>query len=165
VGESVLEWAVQASRAPAEIIMYRQILVALDGSDSSQRALDEVLRMGAAPDARVRVVHVTDSAALSAYPVHYRAEVREAARRVLDAAQVRLRAAGIDCDSELEETRTPEDSVADTLQRCAQRMDADLVVMGTRGRAGLPRLVLGSVAEAFLRQSTCAVLLTRCAGT
>ena len=151
-----------ATRA-AEIIMYFNILVALDGSESSQRALEEALRIAATPDTRVRVVHVTDAAALASYPVQYRTQVREAARRVLDAAQDRLRAAGIECDSELEETRTPEDTVADTLQRCAEKMHADLVVMGTRGRGGLPRLVLGSVAEAFLRQSTCAVLLTRAA--
>lgn len=143
--------------------MYRNILIALDGSESSQRALEEVLSMGALPGARVRVVHVTDAAALSSYPVHYRSQVLGAARRVLAVAQERLRAAGIDCDSELEETRNANDSVAQTLQRCADHMPADLVVMGTRGRAGLRRLVLGSVAEAFLRHSTCPVLLTRSA--
>ncbi|SAK63972.1 universal stress protein [Caballeronia catudaia] len=143
--------------------MYRHILVALDGSESSQRALEEVLCLGASPGTRVRLVHVLEASALASYPVNYRSQVRDAARRVLDAAQERLRAAGIECESELDETRTPDDSIADALQRSAQRMDADLVVMGTRGRGGLPRLVLGSVAEAFLRHSTCAVLLTRSA--
>jgi len=41
------------------------------------------------------------------------------------------------------------------------QMLADVVVMGTHGRTGLRRLALGSVAEAFVRRSTCAVLLTR----
>lgn len=143
--------------------MYRNILVALDGSESSQRALDEVLRIGASPGTCVRLVHVSDTSALASYPVHYRRQVQAAARRVLNAAQERLREAGIACDSKLEETRTPDDSIALTLQRCAEHMHADLVVMGTHGRGGLTRLVLGSVAEAFLRRSTCAVLLMRSA--
>ncbi|SAL02357.1 universal stress protein [Caballeronia calidae] len=139
--------------------MYRNIFVALDGSDCAQRALDEALRIGAG--ARVRVVLVLDTTALSSFPVSYRASMAEEGRRTLDSARARLTEAGIECETELAETRNVTDSVAQCLQRRAADMPADLVVMGTHGRTGLKRLALGSVAEVFVRRSVCPVLLTR----
>ncbi|SAK93967.1 universal stress protein [Caballeronia ptereochthonis] len=141
--------------------MYRNIMVALDGSESSQRALDEAGHIAKCSGARVRMVFVADAAALASYPVRYRSEVFGDARRMLDDAQTRLRAAGTECETQLLETQSTTDSVARCLQRCAAQLPADLVVMGTHGRAGFRRLVLGSVAEAFLRHSTCPVLLIR----
>ncbi|WP_250516548.1 universal stress protein [Caballeronia sp. INDeC2] len=139
--------------------MYRNILVALDGSECSQRALDEAIRIGAR--ARVRVVFVIDVAALSSYPAHYRVSVREEGTLTLEIAYARVLDAGIDCETELAETLNVTDTIAKCLQRRAVHMPADVVVMGTHGRTGLRRLALGSVAEAFVRRSTCPVLLMR----
>ena len=141
--------------------MYKNVVVALDGSETSQRALEEAIRAGEGSGARVCAVFVADTAALASYPVSYRSEVFGSARRVLDDAQKRLHAAGMTCETQLLETRTTTESVAQCLQRCVEQMKADLVVMGTHGRAGVQRLVLGSVAEAFLRQATCPVLMIR----
>ncbi|KAK45139.1 universal stress protein UspA [Caballeronia jiangsuensis] len=139
--------------------MYRNILVALDGSECSQRALDEAIRIGTL--ARVNIVFVIDVAALSSFPAQYRVSVREDGTRTLEIAYARAIAAGIDCETELAETRNVTDTIAKCLQRRAAHMPADLVVMGTHGRTGLRRLALGSVAEAFVRRSTCPVLLMR----
>jgi len=139
--------------------MYRNIMVALDGSDCAQRALDEAIRIGAR--ASVRVVLVIDSAALSSYPAQYRVTVREEGGQALEIAYARLVDAGIECETEMVETRNVTDTIAKCLQRRAVAMAADLVVMGTHGRTGLQRLALGSVAEAFVRRATCPVLLTR----
>ena len=141
--------------------MYENIMVALDESESSQRALDEAIRIGKGSAATVRAVFVGDAAALASYPVRYRSEVFSNARRMLESAEERLRAAGMKCETQLLETQTTTDSVAQCLQRCAAQTPTDLVVMGTHGRAGVRRLVRGSVAETFLRQSTCPVLLVR----
>ena len=69
--------------------MYRNILVALDGSECSQRALGEAIRIGAR--ARVCVVFVIDVAALSSYPARYRVSVREEGTRALEIAYARHR--------------------------------------------------------------------------
>jgi nucleotide-binding universal stress UspA family protein len=53
------------------------------------------------------------------------------------------------------------DDIKSCLQRCVRRQGGDLVVMGTQGRHGVGRPVLGSVAEQFLRMSTCPVMLIR----
>lgn len=145
--------------------MYKNILVALDGSTSSQRALDEAIRIAACEPATVLAIFVVDAGAVSSYPVQFRWQVRNIGRQTLEAAQGRLRAAGIECEIDLQETRDVTDSVAQCLLRCAAQMPADLVVMGTRGRSGLRRLALGSVAESFVRGSMCPVLLTRATGT
>ena len=139
--------------------MYRNILVALDGSDCSQHALNEAIRIGAR--AKVRVMFVIDAAALSSYPALHRVNVREEGGRTLEVAHARLSSAGIDCETELAETRNVTDTIAKCLQRRAAQMPADLVVMGTHGRTNMRRVALGSVAEAFVRRSTCPVLLTR----
>ncbi|WP_321800967.1 universal stress protein [Caballeronia sp. J97] len=139
--------------------MYRNIMVAFDGSECSQRALDEAIRIGAR--AKVYIVYVVDGAALSSYPSQHRVSVREEAGHALDVAYARVIDAGIECETELAETRNVTDTVAKCLQRRVVHMPADLVVMGTHGRSGLQRLALGSVAEAFIRRSTCPVLLAR----
>jgi nucleotide-binding universal stress UspA family protein len=141
--------------------MYRNIMVALDGSEPSQRALDEAIRCGKGSQARVRAVFVADAAALSSYPVRHRNEVFSNARRMLDGAQERVHAAGLECETQLLETENTTDTVARCLQRFATQTQVDMVVMGTHGHTGIRRLVLGSVAEAFLRHSTCPVLLIR----
>jgi nucleotide-binding universal stress UspA family protein len=64
-------------------------------------------------------------------------------------------------DTEIVETQGIAEDIASALLRCVQRRGADLVVMGTHGRRGLRRMVLGSVAERFVRYTTCPVLLVR----
>lgn len=68
---------------------------------------------------------------------------------------------GVACANELVETEPLNDDIAQTLQRCAERLGAELVVLGTHGRRGMKRIVLGSVAEHFVRIATCPVLLVR----
>lgn len=139
--------------------MYRSIVVAFDGNEQSQRALDEAVRLGTGSQATVRVVFVADAAALSSYPVRYRDEVFGNARRMLDGARERVRAAALACETYVLETQNTTDSVARCLQRFVTQIQGDLVVMGTHGHTGIRRLVLGSVAEAFLRHAACPVLL------
>ncbi|WP_277182924.1 universal stress protein [Caballeronia sp. BR00000012568055] len=141
--------------------MYGNIMVAMNDSESSQRVLDEALRMGDAAKTTIRLLFVADGRALSSYPVAYRETTRRQAQELLDAAQLRVRQAGLKCEIRLEETLSTVDSVVDCLLRHAASMPADLAVMGTHGRGGWMRLAKGSVAESFARRSTCPVLLTR----
>ncbi|SDH31414.1 universal stress protein [Paraburkholderia phenazinium] len=146
--------------------MYQNILVAVDGSASSLRALNEAIQMAKLARGKVTALYVLDHSSTFTYAGEYepRAMVdalHEDARRVLGEVQKRITELQVPGDVEVIETDGIGEDVASCLQRCAQSRGADLFVMGTHGRRGIRRLVLGSVAERFLRFSTCPVLLVR----
>lgn len=146
--------------------MYRDIVLAVDNSPSSRRAIQEAVRMAAVAKAMVHAVYVVDKSALFNYggyydPLELLDALRAEGKDALEQARQALAAAGVRSEEELIETENLADHVENALQRYAERCGADLVVMGTHGRRGVQRLVLGSVAERFLRFSTCPVMLVR----
>lgn len=146
--------------------MYRNIMLAVDGSSSSKRAIEEAVRIASLARASVHAVYVVDKSALFNYGGYYDPQalleaLRSDGRDSLGQVQAALGAAGVAGEEEMIETESMADDVAACLQRYAERRGVDLVVMGTHGRRGVPRLVLGSVSERFLRFSTCPVMLVR----
>lgn len=146
--------------------MYRNIMLAVDDSPSSRKATQEAVRMAALAKATIHAVYVVDKSALFNYGGYYdpnalvealRSEGKAALSQVHDACV----AAGVRCEQEIVETEGIADHIENALQRYVERCNADLAVMGTHGRRGVQRLVLGSVAERFLRFSTCPVMLVR----
>src|SRR6202051_3493259 len=85
-------------------VMYRNILVAMDGSESSKCALNEAIRVAAFTTAKLRVVFVLDASEMSAYPVGFRDVLREDGRRVLEDAQRNLAEGGVVGEVEIAET-------------------------------------------------------------
>lgn len=142
--------------------MYMRILVAVDGSQGSERALREALRLAAGPSATVRLVHVLD-ADLYRDTFGEDARAHEAWRRTgqkyLDQAAAIAREAGIQVETALLENAGQRTSrvIVDE----ASRWPADVVVLGTHGRHGLDHLLLGSVAEGVVRSATVPVLTVR----
>ncbi|PXW23139.1 universal stress protein [Paraburkholderia caballeronis] len=146
--------------------MYKKILVAMDGSDTSVEALDEALRMASVTQGDLRVVCVVDQVPFLPYAGYYDPgalidAARKDSAKVLENAQNAIARMGMKGDTELAETESVADDVPTCLKRCADRYGADLVVMGTHGRRGLKRMMLGSVAERFLRITTVPVLMVR----
>ncbi|MGF6920588.1 universal stress protein [Paraburkholderia sp. 40] len=146
--------------------MYRNILVAVDGSEASKCALDEAIRMAKLASAKLTAVYAIDQSAAFTYagacdPHLLTDAAREAGRRLLDDALVKMKALDVAGDSEIIETQGIAEDIASCIARCVERRGADLVVMGTHGRRGMRRMVLGSVAERFVRHSPCPVLLVR----
>jgi len=135
--------------------MYERILIALDGSETSKRALAEALRMAQLTGARLCVAHVIDAVEPFGMGLTY------VPKKLLEAARADAKAAGVICETELLEVQDVTDSVASCLHRCASRIGAQLVVLGTHGRRGVRRTWLGSVAEEFVRGAECPVLLVR----
>ncbi|GAB7524585.1 universal stress protein [Paraburkholderia sp. 2C] len=144
--------------------MYSNILVALDGSETSTRALDVALRLARESHALLHPLYVIE-VPLIAFdtpgfdPSIVREAFCEEGQRVIDAACSRMAKLGVDGSARVVEAAAPGEDVAYRIQRAATECGADLIVMGTHGRRGFRRLVLGSVAERALRSATCPVLL------
>lgn len=149
--------------------MYHRILVAVDGSPTSNLALLEASRV-AAPDAAVRVVSVVEdpawSAALepgAAYDTDLlHVSLVKAGKDILERARNLLKHKGIDARTHLVDlNESPGSSIPAAIMREAESWPADVVVIGTHGRRGFNRLLMGSVAENVLRSATRPVLLVR----
>ncbi|WP_323120301.1 universal stress protein [Burkholderia alba] len=146
--------------------MYQKIMVALDGSEVSKHGLREAIRIAATTGGRLLAVSIVDRSALFNYAGHFDpgallAASRDDGRRVLTEAEHDMRQAGVSGEAELIETDLLGEEIAERIARAARQFDADLVVLGTHGRRGVRRALLGSVAERFLRVSGCPVLMVR----
>lgn len=142
--------------------MYKRILVPVDGSDTATQALVAALQLARESGGRVRIAHVLDELAyLSGY--EYGANVLKVARdeagKILQDAMDVARAAGVPADSCLLEI--PGRRLGDVVAEEAQRWEADLVVVGTHGRRGLGRALMGSGAEQVVREAPVPVLVVR----
>lgn len=145
--------------------MYTNIMVAVDGSPSSNLALEEGLKVARSCGARLFAVFVVDQSLLITYagrmdPGALLDEVRRDGAAVLRSAERAISHAAVNGDTEIIETE-PGVDIAERLQRYVVERSIDLAVVGTHGRRGVRRLVLGSVAERLLRRSSCPVLLVR----
>jgi nucleotide-binding universal stress UspA family protein len=145
--------------------MEPRILVAVDDSPASARAVERGAELAQALAAELRLLHVVDLGWLSVGPeLALDVEARIAAHErtgdeLLAAALRRAEAAGVVATTKRKDTGSPAQSVADVVVAEAAEWGAGLVVVGTHGRRGLERLVLGSVAEAVARASEVPVLL------
>lgn len=136
--------------------MYNEILVPTDGSPAADAAAETALNLARRFDASLHAINVVE---LDESPTDAESEVAEEITRRGEEtlATLRDRAAdvGVSATTSVRET---EDPVHRTIIDYATDHDVDLVVMGTHGRTGLNRLVLGSVTERTLRTSPVPVL-------
>jgi len=146
--------------------MYKRILVPVDGSATSAKGLGEAIRLAKLTGARLALVNVVDEMSLAlgveAYASYSRdvlSALRDGAREILDNAQARAASAGVGADTKAIETFGAR--VADLIVDEAVAAKADLIVIGTHGRRGIGRLLLGSDAEQILRLAPIPVLLVR----
>jgi nucleotide-binding universal stress UspA family protein len=150
--------------------MFKRILVAIDGSPTSNRGFKTAVALAKSLSARLVVLHVIDERAVGiglsasgyvapAYVEDVIAALRDAGRKVLAKAQREAKAQGQEIDAHLVESLG--DGVAQTILRQARKIKPDLIVLGTHGRRGLARVVVGSDAETVLREANVPVLLVR----
>ncbi|HUZ02798.1 MAG TPA: universal stress protein [Thermomicrobiaceae bacterium] len=147
--------------------MYRRIDVAIDESEPASAALDAALRLAGEQQARLRAVYVVDLEPLLATGAEgINLDAVETAwcaagHRILERASSLAAAAGVDIETKLLETPKDGVDISDAIVADATSWKADVVVIGTHGRRGLARQLLGSVAEAVARTATMPVLLIR----
>lgn len=144
--------------------IYKQILVAIDGSTTGQRGLEEAIEIAAQTGARLRIIHIVDESIL-AYPnvgMSAQAVISqfvEAGNALLKTALEAAKQRGVEAETAFYEDIQAR--VAEMIVQDAKAWRADLIVLGTHGRRGLRRAALGSDAEAVVRNSPVPVLLIR----
>jgi len=145
--------------------MYARILAGVDGSAQAAHALRHAASLAKALGAELRIVHVVDMGVLPLAPelaldVERIVKARRAeGEKLLAEAVEQARTAGVTALARLVETGMPAQPVAAALVAEAAAWPADLMVLGARGRGGLERLLLGSVADGVARRSSVPVLL------
>jgi len=139
---------------------YRTVLIPTDGSDPANAALGVGLDVASATSAAVHLLSVVDVTSLG---VDVRADIQstaleEGAREILDAAAERATEAGVDPAATAVEFGG---SITREIRAYVADHDVDLVVVGTHGRTGFDRYVLGSVTEQLVRTASVPVLTVR----
>jgi len=145
--------------------MYQHVLVPVDGSQTSDLALREALKLIGAGKAELRIVHVVE-AVMPLLDVELlnveelRQAVHDAGLKILARAEAAAREAGVSAKTTLIEARAGA-RIANVIADEAGAWPADLIVIGTHGRRGVDHLLLGSVAEGVIRAAPAPVLLIR----
>lgn len=143
--------------------MYQRILVPVDASAPAQQGLAEAIQLAADQHAQLRVVHVLSDPPLNAPLPHGLAtdqalqSLHQAATKILEHAADTARAVGVGAETAVIEQHRHQ--IGEAIVKEADHWQADLIVMGTHGRRGVARAVLGSDAEYVLRHTPVTVLL------
>ena len=144
--------------------MFKHILVPVDGSATALQAVDTAIGLAKAHGSRVTAIFVVDPYPFTgvgtdfAYgQAEYLSAATAEANTAIKAAKARFEAAGIAVDSSVIESHSAWRGVVEA----AESAGADLIVMGSHGRKGLEKLVLGSVTQAVLSHTKRSVLVVR----
>lgn len=144
--------------------MFKRILVAVDGSSAALKAVDRAVEVARAFDGRVAVVNVID-----VYPFvgigadyafgqnEYTAAATASANQVLARAESAVAMAGLPCERRIIEGHAVHEGILDA----ARTLGADLIVMGSHGRRGIEKLLLGSTTQRVLSHTSLPVLVVR----
>ncbi|MBU1359505.1 MAG: universal stress protein [Gammaproteobacteria bacterium] len=145
--------------------MYSHILVPIDGSGTSERGLEEAIRLAGALRAQLRLLHVIDGfpmlmdmSAVASFDATMQ-HLRDFGAEVLAKAAKSATAADVETTTVVREITRGR--IADIVLDEVRTAKCDLIVMGTHGRRGFSRLALGSDADLVVRESPVPVLLVR----
>jgi nucleotide-binding universal stress UspA family protein len=147
--------------------MYRRILVPVDGSATSKLGMKHAVGLAKDQRARLRVLNVVDELALAPMIDGYGVtdmtilidSLKASGQKALDESVAIAQKGGVRAEAAMIEARGH--AVSDAILADAKKFGADLIVMGTHGRRGMNRLLLGSDAERVLRDSPVPILLIR----
>lgn len=147
--------------------MYKRIVVAVDGSETSGKALDEATKLAREMSAIILLLHVCEE-----MPVMWEPDgmnmilmqdslkaIADAGKELLEQHRKQLTEQGITVETKLVETYGGR--IGSVISEEAQKWNADLLVVGTHGRKGIAHFLIGSVAEDVTRTASMPVLLVR----
>lgn len=139
--------------------MFKKILVPLDGSEHSRKALETAIQIAQRFDGKITLIHVYSIGGLAASPepVHdFIQAIRRVGARILEEEEKKLKTKGIQVDTILVEGH-----VVDKIVKTCREGGFDLIVMGARGLSRAKELILGSVSEGVTRHACCPVLVVK----
>jgi nucleotide-binding universal stress UspA family protein len=145
--------------------MYKHLLIATDGSELAQKAIDHGLALTKALNAKVTAVTVTEpwtSVVTGEMAIAFSVDLYEqgaaaSAEQILSCVRASARNAGLACETLHVKDQFPAEGIIEA----AKLHGCDLIVMASHGRRGLSRLLLGSQANRVVTQSTIPVLICR----
>ncbi|AUX08871.1 universal stress protein UspA [Halalkaliarchaeum desulfuricum] len=138
--------------------MIERILLPTDGSEAAESAVERAYELADKFDAELHTMYVIEIEALPTFANLDTEPVREAHKRRGDELLTEIEEnapAGVNVTKAIEEGH-PESHIVDY----AEEHDIDVITMGTHGREGLGRVLIGSVTERVMRESPCSVLVT-----
>ena len=139
---------------------YKRIMVATDGSRPARKAVETGIDIAKLSGAKIYAVYVvvptTHSARDFGWEKAAMEHFRNEGKRAIGFVEETAKAAGIEVESVLIEGHP-----ADEIVKFAEQNDIEMIVMGTLGKTGLDRFLLGSVAENVVRHSKIPVLVVR----
>jgi len=142
--------------------MFANIVVPIDGSEPAAVAIDLALRMVKEQHAALSFIYVLEieKLAIATVPVSMNPELifdeaRKAAQEILTGAKTRAKKAGVEAD-----VRLLEGDCVDSVLQFARDNKSELIIIGSHGRTGITRALLGSVAEGIIRRAPVPVLVT-----
>ena len=153
--------------------MFEKILVPLDGSEQSLKALDVAVEVAVKFGGQLTLIHVYSVGGIVGYlpepsatvgvPVMSASDIsklaesaREAGKKILDEGKKRIKASGVDVHTLLEEGHAVHEIV-----RAAKEGKFELIVMGARGLSHIRELLLGGVSDAIMHHAVCPVLIVK----
>lgn len=147
--------------------MFNKILVALDGSEHSSKALSTAIQLAVRCESELVLFHAVQ---VNAYSAGYSIKVSDSARKVYEAvgqeqanailgdAEILAKGKGV---SNLKRVSQESRSVAKAILEASRTENAELIVIGTRGLTGLREMAMGSVAHKVSASADCPVLIDR----
>jgi nucleotide-binding universal stress UspA family protein len=153
--------------------MFKRILVPIDGSSTSNRGLEQAIALAKDQSARLCLLHVVDELPLNpglegtiylppTYVESVMKALRDKGQKLLAKAETRARQRRLRVETVLQKIRGR--PVAEVIIHQANKWRADVIVLGTHGRRGLSRLLMGSDAEMVVREAPVPVLLVHSPG-
>jgi nucleotide-binding universal stress UspA family protein len=141
--------------------MFNTILVAIDGSETSQRAFDKAVEMAKAGNANLHAAYVIETGLFSSLPADNTVEImynvlQNEGESVLDKAKVRAAAKGVTLTPHVKSGHAGSEVIT-----LADKIKADLIVVGSHGKSQTDRLLIGSVSTFVVTHSVVSTLVVR----
>lgn len=136
--------------------LHDSILVAYDGSKFSEAALGQAIDMAKACKSKLYVMHVADlNVEYMAITPDLEDALEKAARKTLKKAENKVKKAGMQCEAIMGYDDQPHRSIVAE----ARKRKVSLIVVGTHGRTGLAKMLMGSVSERVIGHAPCTVMV------
>ncbi len=154
-------------------VSIKKILVPIDGSKSSDKAVEYAIDISERRNAHLIALHVVHlpaysftptplegmpTPAITSIPLTVSIEERKIAEKYLNEVEEKAKKVGVSIETKIVEDRP---SIIHAITEIAEKEGCDLIVMGTKGRTGIRRFLLGSVASGVVTYAPCPVLVVR----